>query len=151
MVNWSLLLFFAGLFVVVEGMVRADRALLERCLSSLGTHAGLGNIVKWTTVTMVGSNIFSNVPFVLIASHWVKKMSEPMLFWLLLALTSTFAGNLTLFGSVANIIVAQRSHSRFPLSFWDFLRVGVPVTLVTTVVGVAILWMFHLLGWAWIS
>jgi len=148
MVDWSLLLFFAGLFVVVEGLVRTDRALLERSLSALGTQAGLGSVVKWSTATLLGSNIFSNVPFVLIAGHWVEKMSEPKLFWLLLALTSTFAGNLTLFGSVANLIVAQRSRKSVQLSFWDFLRAGVPVTLLTTVIGVAILWAFHLLGWA---
>ncbi|MEN6355990.1 MAG: SLC13 family permease [Armatimonadota bacterium] len=147
MVDWSLLLFFAGLFIVVEGFVRTDHALLERSLSSLGTKTGLASMIKWSMVSVLGSNIFSNVPFVLIAGHWIDKMSEPKFFWLLLALTSTFAGNLTLFGSVANLIVAQRSQKDVQLSFWDFLRAGVPVTLLTTLVGVAMLWVFYLFGW----
>ncbi|MCE5197704.1 MAG: SLC13 family permease [Armatimonadota bacterium] len=147
MVDWSLLLFFAGLFVVVEGLLKADRTILEACLNALGTHSGLGNIVRWSATTVIGSNIFSNVPFVLIASHWIDKVSDPKFFWLILSLTSTLAGNLTLFGSVANVIVAQRSQSKSPLSFWDFFRVGVPVTIITTAIGVGMLWAFHLLGW----
>jgi Na+/H+ antiporter NhaD/arsenite permease-like protein len=62
-------------------------------------------------------------------------------------LTSTFSGNLTLFGSVANVIVAQKAQQRSPLRFTDFLRVGVPITLVTTAVGVLLLWAFLMLGW----
>lgn len=147
MVDWSLLLFFAGLFVVVEGLVKSDRVILEHCLSALGTHASFGNIVGWSTATVIGSNIFSNVPFVLIAGHWVNLVKEPKFFWLLLSLTSTFAGNLTLFGSVANVIVAQRAQEKSPLSFLDFLRVGVPVTIITTAVGVVMLWWFYLMGW----
>jgi len=147
MVDWSLLLFFAGLFIVVEGLVKTDRVILEHCINALGTHTDIGNIVKWSATTVIGSNIFSNVPFVLIAGHWVDRVQDPKFFWMLLALTSTFAGNLTLFGSVANVIVAQRAQDKCSLSFWDFLRVGVPVTLITTIVGVAMLWMFYVLKW----
>ena len=147
-VDWSLLLFFAGLFVVVEGLVRADRVALDHYLSTLGTGTSASDIAGWSAATVVGSNIFSNVPFVLLVAHWIRQMSNPMFMWLILSLTSTFAGNLTLFGSVANVIVAQRSQQTAPLSFWDFLRVGVPVTITTTAVGVAMLWGLHALGWA---
>jgi Na+/H+ antiporter NhaD/arsenite permease-like protein len=75
-------------------------------------------------------------------------MSNPKFVWLLLALASTFAGNLTLFGSVANVIVAQGAQQRAPLHFMDFLRVGVPITIITTAVGVLLLWA--LLAWEWI-
>ena len=87
------------------------------------------------------------MPFVLIGGHWVSQMSNPKFVWLLLALTSTFAGNLTLFGSVANVIVAQGSQQRAPLRFTDFLRVGLPVTIITTAVGVLLLWLFLIWGW----
>jgi Na+/H+ antiporter NhaD/arsenite permease-like protein len=63
------------------------------------------------------------------------------------SLTSTFAGNLTLFGSVANIIVAQGAQRQAPLRFRDFLWVGVPITLATTAVGVTMLWAFWRWGW----
>jgi Na+/H+ antiporter NhaD/arsenite permease-like protein len=105
--------------------------------------------VQISIATVIGSNLFSNVPFVLIVSHWVKQMSDPAFVWLLLALTSTFSGNLTLFGSVANVIVARGAQPSTRLGFFDFLRVGVPITLVTTAVGVLLLWAF--LAWGWIG
>jgi Na+/H+ antiporter NhaD/arsenite permease-like protein len=74
-------------------------------------------------------------------------MSNPQFVWMLLALTSTFAGNLTLFGSVANVIVAQGAEKQAPLRFGDFLKAGIPVTLITTAVGVLFLWSFQTLGW----
>ena len=110
-VDWSLLLFFSGLFVVVEGFVKENRQVLDQWIRSYGTEIGLMNVVHIGIASILGSNLFSNVPFVLIASHWVKQMSNPQFVWLLLALTSTFAGNLTLFGSVANVIVAQQDSS----------------------------------------
>jgi Na+/H+ antiporter NhaD/arsenite permease-like protein len=146
-VDWSLLLFFAGLFVVVEGFVKADHDLLNSLINKLETQLRLTSIIQISATTIIGSNLFSNVPFVLIVSHWVKQMSNPQFIWLLLALTSTFSGNLTLFGSVANVIVAQKAQQRSPLRFTDFLRVGVPITLVTTAVGVLLLWAFLMLGW----
>jgi Na+/H+ antiporter NhaD/arsenite permease-like protein len=147
-VDWSLLLFFAGLFVVVQGFVKADRELLNTWINHLGTEVRFASVAQISIATVIGSNLFSNVPFVLIGSHWVSQMSNPKFVWLLLALTSTFAGNLTLFGSVANVIVAQGAQQKAPLRFMDFLRVGVPITIVTTVVGVLLLWVF--LAWGWI-
>ena len=146
-VDWSLLLFFAGLFVVVEGFVKADRELLNAWINHLGTEVGFASTVQISVATIIGSNLFSNVPFVLIVSHWVKQMSNPKFVWLLLALTSTFAGNLTLFGSVANVIVAQGAQQRAPLRFTDFLRAGVPITIVTTAVGVLLLMALLAFGW----
>lgn len=146
-VDWSLLLFFAGLFVVVQGFVKADRDLLNTWINKLGTEVYPESIAQISIATIIGSNLFSNVPFVLIVSHWVKQMSNPKFVWLLLALTSTFAGNLTLFGSVANVIVAQGAQQKAPLRFMDFLRVGVPITMATTAVGVLMLWVFLARGW----
>ena len=76
-----------------------------------------------------------------------RKPPIPRFFWLLLALTSTLAGNLTLFGSMANIIVAQVSLGRAKLRYRDFLWVGIPVTVVTTGIGVLLLVLFHQWGW----
>ncbi len=146
-VDWSLLLFFSGLFVVVEGFVRENRQLLDQWIRSYGADIGFSNVVHISLASVVGSNLFSNVPFVLIAEHWVAGMSNAPFLWLLLALTSTFAGNLTLFGSVANVIVAQGAQRQSPLRFMDFLKAGIPVTLASTAAGVLILWAAQVLGW----
>ncbi len=146
-VDWSLLLFFAGLFVVVEGFVRANGAWLDRVLAGADRTGSLGSLLELGVLSVVGSNLFSNVPFVLIIAKWVPGLGEPRFVWLLLALTSTFAGNLTLFGSVANIIVAQGAQRQAPLGFADFLRAGLPVTVITTLLGVMLLWFFNMRGW----
>ncbi|MCK9376546.1 MAG: SLC13 family permease [Syntrophobacterales bacterium] len=143
--DWTLLLFFAGLFIVVQGFMKADNLLLshlEQWMRPWSEHLDWRNIGLLSTAVVIGSNIFSNVPLVLIGSHWVEKMANPQFFWLLLSLTSTLAGNLTLFGSVANVIVAQGAQKQSPLKFRDFLWVGIPVTVVTTALGVLMLWAF---------
>jgi Na+/H+ antiporter NhaD/arsenite permease-like protein len=109
----------------------------------LGTQVRLPSVLQISIATIIGSNLFSNVPYVLIVAHWAMKMSDPGFVWLLLALTSTFSGNLTLFGSVANVIVAWGAQQSAPLGFFEFLRVGVPITLVTTAVGVLLLCFFR--------
>jgi Na+/H+ antiporter NhaD/arsenite permease-like protein len=149
-VDWSLLLFFAGLFVVTQGFVKAESALIsgfEHHLNLQQTPESWKTVWQFAGISVLGSNIFSNVPLVLILSHWVHRAAHPNFFWLVLALTSTFAGNLTLFGSMANIIVAQGSLGREKLGYVDFLRVGIPVTVVTTLIGVICLVMFNRWGW----
>jgi Na+/H+ antiporter NhaD/arsenite permease-like protein len=87
---------------------------------------------------VLASNIVSNVPYVLAAASWVEREANPHRLWLL-ALTSTFAGNLTRFGSVANVIVFETAREHARIGFWAFLRIGVRLTLLTTAVGVALL------------
>ncbi len=145
-VDWSLLLFFAGLFIVVNGFVKADRGLLNAWIGAVGMKASLSDVLQISVGSILGSNLFSNVPFVLIVGHWVPQMADPKFVWMLLALTSTFAGNLTLFGSVANVIVAQSAHPKVPLRFVDFLKAGIPVTIATTIAGVSLLWIFKVWG-----
>ena len=60
--------------------------------------------------------------------------------WLLLAMASTLAGNLTVTGSVANIIVVERSRPEVHISFHDYFRVGLPITLLTLGFGLFWLW-----------
>jgi Na+/H+ antiporter NhaD/arsenite permease-like protein len=149
-IDWTLLLFFAGLFIVVQGFLKADAALLlhlKGWLAPLSGHLGWQNLGVLSAAIVFASNLFSNVPLVLIVSHWVEGLPHSQFLWLLLSLTSTLAGNLTLFGSVANIIVAQGAQARSPLKFRDFLWVGIPITIVTTALGVLMLWAFSRWGW----
>jgi len=72
---------------------------------------------------------------------------EPSLLWLATALASTLAGNLTVVGSVANLIVLELAGTRERIGFWRFLRYGAPVTGATLVVGLALLLLERALGW----
>jgi Na+/H+ antiporter NhaD/arsenite permease-like protein len=103
-------------------------------------HApGLLGIFYFAWVSVLASNVVSNVPYVLVAARWVAQEPHAYRLWLLLALTSTFAGNLTLFASVANVIVFETARTHIRIGFWEFLRIGAPLTLLTTAVGVALL------------
>jgi Na+/H+ antiporter NhaD/arsenite permease-like protein len=128
-VDWSLLLFFAGLFVLVAGLEHAGA--LERAFSAGdGLFAGL---------SVLGSNLVSNVPFVMVAVRWVPAMPDPAWGYALLAVASTLAGNLTLFGSVANVIVFEGAGKAGEIGFLRFVRTGAVITAVTLVGALAVL------------
>jgi Na+/H+ antiporter NhaD/arsenite permease-like protein len=143
-IDWSLLLFFAGLFVVVEGFVEsgAPQWLFQRYPVVAG---GRDDTLGWMRVAgifLVGSNVVSNVPFILVVRDQLAASSNPRLAWELLAVASTFAGNLTLLGSVANIIVAESARDLGGIGFVEYLRAGLPIAVATTLVGV--LWLLWL-------
>jgi Na+/H+ antiporter NhaD/arsenite permease-like protein len=140
LVDWHLLVFFAALFVVVEGINGTglpDQAYDKvRGLFGATAHSQSWNLA-WFSV--VGSNVFSNVPFVLVAAKWIPNFTDPALMWKVMALATTFAGNLTLLGSVANLIVVESARGHCDVGFWDYARFGIPVTVLTTIAGMIIL------------
>ncbi len=140
LVDWHLLLFFAALFIVVGGL--GDTGLPDQVFQNLRWMFGASPASQaWNLAwfSELGSNLFSNVPFVLVAGQWMHNFAQPELMWKVLALTTTFAGNLTIVGSVANIIVVESARGHIELGFWDYARYGIPVTLLTSVAGMVIL------------
>ena len=140
LVDWHLLLFFAALFIVVEGL--NSTGFPDQIYSRLrGVFGETAMAQAWNLAwfTALGSNIFSNVPFVLVAGKWIPGFTQPELMWKVMALATTFAGNLTILGSVANIIVVESARGYVEVSFWDYARFGIPVTILTTATGMVIL------------
>lgn len=139
--EWSLLLFFAALFVVIGGLKTSGLADLGTnwAMSFIGGTRG-EQVGIFSLVTLAGSNLFSNVPFVLIASHAVEHLVPRDLFWCLLAYVSTLAGNLTLFGSVANLIVAESARGRCEMGFLEYAKFGIPSTILTLGAGLTLLY-----------
>jgi Na+/H+ antiporter NhaD/arsenite permease-like protein len=131
-VDWGLLVFFCGLFVVVAGINATP--VLEAAHRRLGPF--LGSDSGFCAFTVAMSNVVSNVPFILVAKPWIAGDHR----WVLVAMASTFAGNLTIVGSVANMIVLELSRDRARIGFWEYFRGGLPVTAVTTAAGFLILW-----------
>lgn len=139
-IDWSILLFFAGLFVVVEGLLRSGAPAWVFAHGSLAAlAAGKLGWLRLSGAFLVGSNLVSNVPFIMVVRPQMATLPDPRFGWELLAMVSTFAGNLTLLGSVANIIVAEQAQAHGGLGFLEHLRIGLPVTLLTTLVGA--LWL----------
>jgi len=144
LVDWHLLVFFAALFVVVEGL--SDTGLPDAIYRHLQPMFGAQTAAQtWnlTWFSIAGSNIFSNVPFVLVAGKWIPHFADPVLMWKVLALATTFAGNLTIIGSVANMIVVESAREHLEIGFWDYARVGIPITALTTAGGMLVLLVFH--------
>jgi Na+/H+ antiporter NhaD/arsenite permease-like protein len=133
-VDWTLLALFTGLFVVVAGVERAGLAeRLLRMLTPLRPEHPWG----LTLTAAVVSNVVSNVPAVMVMKSVVPHLPRPETAWLTLAMASTLAGNLTLPGSLATIIVVERSKDRAPITFLDFLKVGLPSGVISLVLGSA--------------
>ncbi|VFU08000.1 SLC13 family permease [Methylocella tundrae] len=129
----ALLLMFAGLFIVVAG---AKNALLTPdALAAVGRlHLENGWILSGVTAGL--SNLISNVPAVLVLKPFIEASPNANQAWLVVAMSSTLAGNLTLVGSIANLIVAERAkRSDVTISFFDYLKVGLPLTVLSLGLG----------------
>jgi Na+/H+ antiporter NhaD/arsenite permease-like protein len=144
LVDWHLLVFFAALFIVVDGLggTGLPDQIFQKVRNLFGTStASQAWNLAW--FSEAGSNIFSNVPFVLVAGKWIGNFAQPELMWKVMALATTFAGNLTIIGSVANIIVVESARQYAEIGFWDYAKYGIPVTVLTSIVGLLILLWLH--------
>lgn len=139
-VDWGLLVFFSGLFIVISGINRTGilPALHARAAPFFGPGGG-----TLTVFTVVLSNLVSNVPYVLAVQKWINGNYE----WTLVAMASTLAGNLTIVGSVANMIVLELSREAAKIGWLEYLKAGIPVTVATTLAGYALLRLFHAAAW----
>uniref|UniRef100_A0A9E7ZKA9 Anion transporter n=1 Tax=Bosea sp. NBC_00436 TaxID=2969620 RepID=A0A9E7ZKA9_9HYPH len=136
-IDGPLLLMFAGLFVVVRGL---EHAVLTPDLLAQAARLDLGSTAILTGVTAILSNLVSNVPAVLVLKPFVEHLHDPQRAWLVVAMASTLAGNFTLLGSVANLIVAERAaKDGITIDFWTYFRIGAPLTIATLAVGVLVL------------
>ena len=113
-------------------------------LGGIGVGDARG-VAAFSAIVLIGSQVVSNVPLVLLVAPAVSLLppTQAPLAWALLAFVSTIAGNLTLLGSVANLIVAERSKAQYELTFLTYALVGVPSTLLALVVGVPLLVLIY--------
>ena len=133
-IDWPLLVMFAGLFIVIAGV---EKTSLETELAAWAGGLHLDNTFLLSGVAAVLSNIVSNVPAVLVFKPLVTHLADPRRAWLVLAMSSTLAGNLTVVGSVANLIVIQQASDRVKIGFWEYFRVGAPLAVMTILLGAA--------------
>lgn len=131
-VDFNLLVMFAGLFVVVGGVEHSG--LMNWFIEKL-SFVDFTNYGVFTTVTILLSNIVSNVPAILLLKFFLPS-HDPSLWWTRMAIFTTLAGNLTITGSFANLIVVETAkRDGIAIKFGDYLKVGFPLTLIITLVG----------------
>jgi uncharacterized membrane protein (UPF0127 family) len=139
-VDWTLLLFFSGLFVVMHGVEVSGlaRTMIEGA-GGVAATSPLGRIAGLSFVSAFLSNVVSNVPAVMLLKPFIESLGGDRTLWLTLAMSSTLAGNLTLIGSVANLIVAQQARKRVEIGFLEYFRVGALITVLTLGIGILVL------------
>jgi Na+/H+ antiporter NhaD/arsenite permease-like protein len=144
-VDWVLLLFFAGLFVVIGGAREAG--VLDLILAHINVAPDLRGIVSMHLASAVVSQLVSNVPLTVLVIPLIEETPGQVL-WISLAAGATLGGNATLIGAVANLIVAEVAlKDGVTVSFGEFIRVGLLVTVVTLGLSIGILALEWRLGW----
>ncbi|XP_061947786.1 silicon efflux transporter LSI3-like isoform X1 [Populus nigra] len=151
-VSYSLLVFFCGMFITVDGFSKTG--IPTSFWTLMEPHAQIDHasgIAVLAIVILVLSNVVSNVPTVLLlgakvaASAAEISHSKEKKAWLILAWVSTVAGNLSLLGSAANIILCEqalRAQPSYNITFWSHLKFGVPSTLIVTTIGLALVYCY---------
>ncbi|GAB4390115.1 MAG: anion transporter [Thermodesulfovibrionales bacterium] len=135
-VDWRLLLLFVGLFIVVKGAEHSGLAV--KALQAMGERT-VGHPAFLVASSALLSNVVSNVPAVMLFKPLIPAMPDPEAAWLLLAMGSTLAGNLTILGSIANLIVIEGARPTVRISLLEYMKVGVPVTALSIAFG--FLWL----------
>ena len=135
-IDWSLLVLFIGLFIVIAGL---EKTPVAANLFAAAARYHLERTAPMSVFAALLSNLVSNVPAVLLFKGLVSHLANAAHAWLTLAMASTLAGNLTILGSVANLIVVQRARHRVEISFWEYAKAGVPLTFLTLAAGILML------------
>jgi Na+/H+ antiporter NhaD/arsenite permease-like protein len=142
--DWELLLFFASLFVVIRGFEASGAVtrLIDYFRPGLEGNTE-SQLFAVSGVMLLLSNLVSNLPAVILFRSVVPSFPNAGFLWLAVASTSTLAGNATPFSSVANLIVLQQAGKKVRITFWQFARVGLVITVLTTLAAIAILALEH--------
>jgi Na+/H+ antiporter NhaD/arsenite permease-like protein len=135
-IDWSLMVLFIGLFIVVAGI---EKTPLARDFYAWASHSRLDRIWTLSALAALLSNLVSNVPAVLMFKPLIPHAADPKRAWLALAMSSTLAGNLTVLGSVANLIVIHRARHQVRINFWEYLKAGAPLAILSIAAGVLLL------------
>lgn len=136
--DWEILVFFSALFIITGSL---DANGVTQKIMTLVNLSGRENPLNLSLITAALSNLVSNVPAVLLLKPLITSMTVQTAGWLTLAASSTLAGNFTLLGSVANLIVAESAKkSRVNLTFWEYTRAGIIITVIT--LAISIIWLF---------
>jgi Na+/H+ antiporter NhaD/arsenite permease-like protein len=145
-VEWPTLFFFVGLFILVGAVVEVGiiSAIAQAAIGLTGGDSGIAAmLVLWMSAVL--SAIVDNIPYTATMIPLVQEMGtvmdiEPVIWALVLG--ADFGGNATVIGASANVVVASMSESRgYPITFVQYLRYGLPATLITVLVAAGDIWL----------
>jgi Na+/H+ antiporter NhaD/arsenite permease-like protein len=132
LVDWHLITLFCALFIIIHGISQSGylNIIINR-LSDMGMN--LHNLSVLTGISAITSNLFSNVPATMLLIRFLDPLEHAQ--WYTLAVSSTFAGNLFLLGSIANLIVVEQAENfDIKITFLQHAAVGIPVTFISLLI-----------------
>lgn len=149
-VDWAMLFFFIGLFILVAGIVKGGiiDALAAGILTVTGGHLGASSmIVIW--LSAIASGVIDNIPYTAAMIPFIERLGEhipAVPLWWSLALGTCLGGNLTAIAAAPNVYVVNiAKRSGHPITFVDFLRYGIPVTVGSVAVSSVYVWFRYLM------
>ncbi|MDD2530605.1 MAG: anion transporter [Bacteroidales bacterium] len=141
-VDWVLLLFFACLFILVSSI--QSIGLLDRFIN-IELNENLSSIIGLHSLSLVMSQILSNVPYTVLMTPLMEVVNNENL-WLALASSATLAGNATIIGAMANLIVIESSEKEnVKISFWEFFKIGIVTTIITLLLSIALFYIYSII------
>lgn len=141
-VDWVLLLFFACLFILVSSI--QSLGLLDRFIN-IELNENLSSIIGLHSLSLVMSQILSNVPYTVLMTPLMEVVNNENL-WLALASSATLAGNATIIGAMANLIVIESSEKEnVKISFWEFFKIGIVTTIITLLLSIALFYIYSII------
>jgi Na+/H+ antiporter NhaD/arsenite permease-like protein len=148
-IEWTTLLFFVGLFIVVQGVVQVGLIeMLARGALSLtkGSLPLTAMLILWLSAAVSG--IVDNIPYTATMIPVVNSLAHTIAsqsLWWCLALGACLGGNATLVGASANVVMASLSErSGHPIRFWCFIRYGLITTTMSLLLSSLYVWLRYL-------
>jgi Na+/H+ antiporter NhaD/arsenite permease-like protein len=139
-VEWGTLVFFAALFVMVGALVNVGA--LELVADAIGAFVGNDGALAagaLVVVSAIASGVVDNIPYVTSMAPVVQQLNDTIStvtndgLWWALAFGADFGGNMTIVGASANVVAVGLAYaSGYKITFWQFAKYGIPVTLVST-------------------
>ena len=141
-VDWVLLLFFASLFILVSSI--QSLGLLDSFIN-IELNENLSSIIGLHSLSLVMSQILSNVPYTVLMTPLMDVVNNENL-WLALASSATLAGNATIIGAMANLIVIESAEKEnVKISFWEFFKIGIVTTLITLILSIFLFYIYSII------
>lgn len=141
-VDWVLLLFFASLFILVSSI--QSLGLLDSFIN-IELNENLSSIIGLHSLSLLMSQILSNVPYTVLMTPLMDVLNNENL-WLALASSATLAGNATIIGAMANLIVIESAEKEnVKISFWEFFKIGIITTLITLILSIFLFYIYSII------
>jgi Na+/H+ antiporter NhaD/arsenite permease-like protein len=138
-IDWSTLVFFASMFILMACVWNSG--VFQNIINS--TTLNLNSVPVIMSISVVLSQFISNVPLVALYLPMLIKIGVTNAGLMALAAGSTIAGNLSILGAASNVIIIQNAEQKSgeTLTFWEFVRIGVPLTAINMLVY----WLFFII------